>query len=91
MKKNRKKEIDWIYPFNIVISSDINIRILSSTDKLGKISKEELFELSRARNEGILEYNLTQLIRVGLISAKSPYYLTKFGKEIANRLKTVLP
>ena len=42
MKKNNAKKIDWIYPFNIVISSDINIRILSMIDKLGKISKEEL-------------------------------------------------
>jgi hypothetical protein len=32
-----------------------------------------------------------QLIRLGLINAKSPYYLTKLGKEITNRLKTVLP
>ena len=91
MKKNNAKEIDWIYPFNIVISSDINIRVLSIIGKLGKISKEELFELSRARNEGIFEYNITQLIRLGLINAKPPYCLTKFGKEIANRLKTVLP
>ncbi|WP_455369950.1 hypothetical protein [[Eubacterium] cellulosolvens] len=91
MKKNGKKEIDWIYPFNTVISSDINIRILSSIDKLGKISKEELLELTRARNEGIFEYNINQLIRLGLINAKSPYYLTNFGKDITNRLKTILP
>jgi hypothetical protein len=91
MKEARKKELDWIHPFNVVISSDINIRILSTIDKLGKISIEELLELCRARNEGIFEYNMTQLIRLGLINAKSPYYLTKLGKEIANRLKTVLP
>lgn len=91
MKEARKKEFDWIHPFNVVISSDINIRILSTIDKLGKISIEELLELCRARNEGIFEYNVTQLIRLGLMNAKSPYYLTKLGKEIANRLKTVLP
>jgi len=91
MKEARKKELDWIHPFNVVISSDINIRILSTIDKLGKISIQELLELCRARNEGIFEYNMTQLIRLGLINAKSPYYLTKLGKEIANRLKTVLP
>ena len=91
MKEARMKEFDWIHPFNVVISSDINIRILSTIDKLGKISIEELLELCRARNEGIFEYNMTQLIRLGLINAKSPYYLTKLGKEIANRLKTVLP
>ncbi|MCK5626619.1 MAG: hypothetical protein V3V84_00880 [Candidatus Bathyarchaeia archaeon] len=91
MKETRKKEIDWIHPFNVVISSDINIRILSTIDKLGKTSKEELLELCRARNEGIFEYNVTQLIRLGLMNAKSPYYLTKLGKEITNRLKTVLP
>ena len=90
MPKNRE-ESDWIYPFNIVISSDINIRILLTIDKIGKLSKEQLFDLSRARNEGIYEYNMTQLIRLGLINTKSPYYLTKFGKEITNRLKTVLP
>ncbi|MCW4043103.1 MAG: hypothetical protein NWE90_05200 [Candidatus Bathyarchaeota archaeon] len=89
--KEAKKKIDWIHPFNVVISSDINIRILSTIDKLGKISKEELLELCRARNEGIFEYNVTQLIRLGLLNAKSPYYLTKLGKEITNRLKTVLP
>lgn len=89
--KEAKKKIDWIHPFNVVISSDINIRILSTIDKLGKISKEELLELCRARNEGIFEYNVTQLIRLGLMNAKSPYYLTKLGKEITNRLKTVLP
>ncbi|WP_455278373.1 hypothetical protein [[Eubacterium] cellulosolvens] len=91
MKETGKNESDWIGPFNVVVSSDINIRILSTIDKFGKISKEELFELCRARNEGIFEYNMGQLIRRGLINAKSPYYLTKLGKEITNRLKTVLP
>ena len=90
MKKNRE-ELNWIYPFNIVVSSDINMRILLTIDKIGKLSEEKLLDLSRARNEGIFEYNMAQLIRLGLINAKSPYYLTKFGKEIANRIKTVLP
>ena len=90
MPKNRD-ESDWVYPFNIVISSDINIRILLTIDKIGKLAKEQLLDLSRARNEGIFEYNIAQLIRLGLINAKSPYYLTKFGKEITNRLKTVMP
>jgi hypothetical protein len=89
--KEAKKKIDWIRPFNVVISSDINIRILTTINKLGKISNKELLELCRARNEGIFEYNMAQLIRLGLINAKSPYYLTKLGKEITNRLKTVLP
>jgi hypothetical protein len=89
--KEANKKIDWIRPFNVVISSDINIRILSTIDKLGKISDTELLELCRARNKGIFEYSMTQLIRLGLINAKSPYYLTKLGKEITNRLKTVLP
>ena len=89
--KEAKKKIDWICPFNVVISSDINIRILSTIDKLGKISYKELLELCRARNEGIFEYSMTQLIRLGLINTKSPYYLTRLGKEISNRLKTVLP
>jgi len=89
--KEANKKIDWIRPFNVVISSDINIRILSTIDKLGKISDKELLELCRARNKGIFEYSMTQLIRLGLINAKSPYYLTKLGKEITNRLKTVLP
>ena len=91
MKEVRKKEIDWIRSFNVVVSSDINIRILSTIDKLGKIPQEELIELCRARNKGIFEYSITQLIRLGLINARSPYYLTKLGKEITNRLKTVLP
>jgi hypothetical protein len=90
MKETYKKS-DWIRPFNVVISSDINIRILSTIDKIGKISDKELLELSRARNKGIFEYNMAQLIRLHLINAKTPYYLTKLGKEITNRLKTVLP
>ena len=53
MQGVKKRDIDWIRPFNVVISSDINIRILSTINKLGKIPKEELFELCRARNEGI--------------------------------------
>jgi hypothetical protein len=91
MRETEKKETDWIRPFNIVVSSDINIRILSTIDKLGKISREQLLELCPARNEGIFEYNMNQLIRLGLINAKSPYSLTKFGKDMTNRLKTVLP
>lgn len=91
MREVRKKEIDWVLPFNVVSSSDVSIRILSTIDKLGKVSKEELLELCRARNEGIFEYNMVQLIWLGLINAKSPYYLTKLGKAITNRLKTVLP
>jgi hypothetical protein len=88
--KEAKKKIGWIRPFNVVISSDINIRILSTIDKFGKISYKELLDLCRARNEGIFEYSTFQLIRLDLINAKSPYYLTKLGKEITNRLKTVL-
>ena len=90
MQGVKKRDIDWIRPFNVVISSDINIRILSTINKLGKIPKEELFELCRARNEGIFEYNINQIIWFGLINAKSPYSLTKLGKEITNRLKTIL-
>ncbi len=91
VEDREKAEVDYIYAFSRVTCSDINTRIVLHLDKTGGASKEELLRSTLAGNEGIFEYNLGELIRLGTVSSDSPYRLTKLGKRIVDSLKPVLP
>ncbi len=90
--KEKVVEAAGIAAFSRVACSDVATRIVLALDKAAKgISREALFSQCQAGNEGIFEYNIGEMVRLGLVSADSPYILTNLGKEMAKRLRSVLP
>ncbi|MGQ9543873.1 MAG: hypothetical protein ACUVTM_07320 [Candidatus Bathyarchaeia archaeon] len=90
--KVRGDEGEYLLAFWRVACSDVSIRIVSYLDKVGRgVSREELLSLSPFNSEGIVDYNLGELIRFGVVSQESPYVLTRFGREIVKNLKGILP
>ncbi|MEM3380940.1 MAG: hypothetical protein QXQ11_02115 [Candidatus Bathyarchaeia archaeon] len=86
-----KGEDNYLPAFCRVASSDVSIRIVLHLDKVGRgVSRDELINLSLSGNDGILDYNLGELVRSGVISQESPYVLTKLGREIVKNLKNIL-
>jgi hypothetical protein len=87
-----KVTADSTQAFSRVAGSDVAIRIVLALDKAAKgISKEDLFTQSSAGNDGIFQYNISELVRLRLVSADSSCVLTNLGKEMARRLRSVLP
>ena|GEM_PF-1220904 len=87
-----KGEDNYLPAFCMVACSDVSIRIVLHLDKVGRgVSRDELINLSPSGRDGILDYNLGELVRFGVISQESPYVLTKLGKDIVKNLKNVLP
>jgi len=87
-----KVTADSTQAFSRVAGSDVAIRIVLALDKAAKgIPREDLFTQSSAGNDGIFQYNINELARLGLVSAESPYVLTDHGKDMAKRLRSVLP
>ncbi|MEM3429527.1 MAG: hypothetical protein QXL25_00305 [Candidatus Bathyarchaeia archaeon] len=87
-----KGKDNYLPAFCRVASSDVSIRIVLHLDKVGRgVSRDELINLSLSGSDGILDYNLGELVRSGVISQESPYVLTKLGREIVKNLKNILP
>ncbi|MBS7625646.1 hypothetical protein KEJ51_01170 [Candidatus Bathyarchaeota archaeon] len=87
-----KGKDNYVPAFCRVACSDVSIRIVMHLDKVGRgVSRDELINLSLSGSDGILDYNLGELVRFGVISRESPYVLTKLGGEIVKNLKRVLP